>query len=134
MPVKKKDIKRLISKLNKIENVSEETILFLKNNYLKMFDKSECSNYNVGDGLPIKGKTFPNSKIVKSFISSHSDNNYAFIFNRLLDKDWINIITLLKDGNRLKATIFLKNTFKADISLKDAKFFIDDFYQYFLKK
>lgn len=30
MPIKKKDIKRLISKLNKIENVSEETILFFK--------------------------------------------------------------------------------------------------------
>lgn len=112
----------------------KKLFFFLKNNYLKMFDKSECSNYNVGDDLPIKGKTFPNSEIVKNFISSHRDNSYAFIFNRLLDKDWINIISLLKGGNKVIPTIFLKNTFNADLSLKDAKFFINDFYQYFLKK
>lgn len=38
MSIKRKDIKKLIGKLNKVENVSKEVIQFLKDNYFKMID------------------------------------------------------------------------------------------------
>lgn len=129
MSVKKKDIKRLISKLDKLDNVSEEVILFLRNNYYKMFGDSFSSSYINEEDLPIKGKTFPNSRIVKKFISSNINESYSYAFTMISEKDWANITSLLKDNNKLHATKYLKNTLNENITLRDAKDLIDNFYQ-----
>ena len=49
-------------------------------------------------------------------------------FNKLSESDWSNIVSLLKEKNKFKAVAELKRIFNQDLSLKDAKFFIDDFY------
>lgn len=117
MSIKRKDIKKLIGKLNKVENVSEETILFLKNNYFKMFDD-----------VPMEVKPRTSNNIVRKFVSLNKGKPYSFAFNKLSESDWSSIVSLLKEKNRLKAVAELKRIFNQDLSLKDAKFFIDDFY------
>lgn len=117
MSVKRKDIKKLIGKLNKVENVSKEAIQFLKDNYFKMFDD-----------VPMEVKPRTSNNIVRKFVSLNKGKPYSFAFNKLSESDWSNIVSLLKEKNRLKAVAELKRIFNQDLSLKDAKFFIDDFY------
>lgn len=117
MSIKRKDIKKLIGKLNKVENVSKEVIQFLKDNYFKMFDDA-----------PVEVKPRTSNKTVRKFVSLNKGKSYSFAFNKLSESDWSNIVSLLKEKNRLKAVAELKRIFNQDISLRDAKLFIDDFY------
>lgn len=122
MSIKRKDIKKLIGKLNKVENVSKEVIQFLKDNYFKMFDDAPF------DDAPVEVKPRTSNKTVRKFVSLNKGKSYSFAFNKLSESDWSNIVSLLKEKNRLKAVAELKRIFKQDLSLIDAKYFIDDFY------
>lgn len=117
MPIKRKDIKKLIGKLNKVENVSKEAIQFLKDNYFKMFDDA-----------PVGVKLRTSNNTIRKFVSLNKGKPYSFAFNKLSESDWSNIVSLLKEKNRLKAVVELKRIFNQDLSLRDAKSFIDDFY------
>lgn len=86
MSIKRKDIKKLIGKLNKVENVSEEAIQFLKDNYFKMFDD-----------VPMEVKPRTSNNIVRKFVSLNKGKPYSFAFNKLSESDWSNIVSLLKE-------------------------------------
>ena len=100
-----------------MENVSKEVIQFLNDNYFKMFDD-----------VPMEVKPRTSNNTVRKFVSLNKEKPYSFAFNKLSESDWSNIVSLLKEKNRFKSVAELKRIFNKDLSLRDAKSFIDDFY------
>lgn len=139
MAVKRKDVKRAISKLDDIKGISDEVLLFIRTNYYKMFSNENAeetsTSYNLEDYVLDKTRIggLNESKLIKQFVLASKGKRYCHIINRLLKNDWKNIIDEIKNKNKLKAVVYLKHNIDKNFSLVDTKNFIDDFSLLFSK-
>lgn len=126
MSVKRKDIKKVIYKLSKDSNISQEVIQFLTENFEKMFNDVPVDNS--GKENKVDKEEQPHSVWNIKWLMSVLVANFPYLksYPLVLNEYVIHTAcTYVSKNQRLNAVKFLKSTSEGILSLREAKDIVD---------